>query len=448
MGAIYFGALPLIALLGVLFSLGQRGIRLFAGLAVVMLLYALGKFTPFFALIYEVPGVDLYRRPADATFPLAALLAICGGYGVHVLLMQRGKFRLWQAIAFSLGLFATCVAVAIWKDRLGQASLPLLMGAASLAVALLLLALLPRILQRAPIFALCCIGVVMTGDLAINNKPNESTAAAPSDYDVLRFGSENETLAVIREELKRAEAPDRRDRVELAAIDYSWPNAGLVHGFDHDLGFNPIRMKLYADATNAQDQIAVPEQRTFSPLYAGFRSPLADLMGVRLILSRYPLERMDPSFNPADFVSLGQTQEAYIWRNPRALARVMMVGAAQAADFDAMIKTGQWPQIDFTQTVLLSQADFTNKPSHSSGTARLLSYRNTVIDVEVTSPEGGYLVLNDLWHPWWRAELDGKSVPILRANVMFRAVAVEAGTHHIRFSFHPLSGLLSQLRSR
>jgi len=221
-----------------------------------------------------------------------------------------------------------------------------------------------------------------------------------------------------------------------------------VHGFDHDLGFNPIRMKLYADATNAQDQIAVPDQRTFSPLYAGFRSPLADLMGVRLILSRYPLERMDPTFNPADFISLGQTQDAYIWENPRALPRVMMVGSAQAADFDAMIKNGQWPQIDFTQTVLLSASDIKDQRQRPKGTARLVSYRNTIIDVEVTSSEGGYLILSDQWHPWWRAEIDGKNAPILRANVMFRAVSVDAGTHRIRFSFHPLQGLLTQLRAR
>ena len=353
-----------------------------------------------------------------------------------------------MALGLIIALFGACIAVAVWKERLAQATLPLMIGAASLTTALILLALLPRWMKRAPLIGLCGIGLVMVVDLAVSNKPNESTAASPDAYNVLRFGSENETLALIRRELAKTSAPDRRDRVELAAVDYNWPNAGLVHGFDHDLGFNPIRMKLYADATNAQDQIAVPEQRTFSPLYAGFKSPLADLMGVRLILSRYPLERMDPGFNPKDFVSLGQTKDAYVWQNPRALPRVMMVGSAQAADFDAMIKSGNWPQIDFTQTVLLSAADSKDVTQRPSGTARLISYRNTIIEVEVISPQGGYLVLNDLWHPWWRAELDGKQVPLLRANVMFRAVAVEAGTHRIRFSFHPLQGLLRELRAR
>lgn len=448
MGAIYFGAVPLVAMAGALLALGQKNIRLFAALALIMALYAVGKYTPFFALAYYLPGVDLYRRPADATFPLAALLAICGGYAVHVLVSARQSFRWTSAVGIILALFAACVAVAIWKDRFAQASGPLLIGAVSLGLAMLLLAWLPRLVQRAPVLALLCIGVVMSADLAVSNKPNESTAAPPSQYDALRFDSKNETLALIRRELAKHQAPDRRDRVELAAVDYDWPNAGLVHDFDHDLGFNPIRMKLYADATNAQDQVAIPEQRTFSPLYAGFHSPLADLMGVRLILSRYPLEQMDPKFDPAAFISRGRTKDAYVWENPRALPRVMMVGSAQGADFDAMIATGQWPQIDFTQTVLLSTSDLKDQRQRPKGTARLVSYRNTIVDIEVTSPEGGYLVLNDQWHPWWRAEINGKSVPILRANVMFRAVAVEAGTSRIRFSFHPLQGLLAQLRTR
>ena len=42
-----------------------------------MLLYALGAYTPVFHLMYELsPFVSLYRRAADATFVLCALLAI------------------------------------------------------------------------------------------------------------------------------------------------------------------------------------------------------------------------------------------------------------------------------------------------------------------------------------------------------------------------------------
>ena len=61
--------------------------------------------------------------------------------------------------------------------------------------------------------------------------------------------------------------------------------------------------------------------------------------------------------------------------------------------------------------------------------ARIVSYRNTEVVVEADSPGGGWVVLNDLWHPWWFAEVDGQPAEILRANVLFRAVAVPPGRH-------------------
>ena len=59
-------------------------IRFFTVAPVVALLYALGWYTPVFRALYELlPGVSLYRRPADATFLVGALGAILAGYGAH-----------------------------------------------------------------------------------------------------------------------------------------------------------------------------------------------------------------------------------------------------------------------------------------------------------------------------------------------------------------------------
>ena len=58
-------------------------IRFFT-VAALVLLYALGSYTPVVHLMYEfMPGVSLFRRPADATFVFCALLAIIAGYLVH-----------------------------------------------------------------------------------------------------------------------------------------------------------------------------------------------------------------------------------------------------------------------------------------------------------------------------------------------------------------------------
>jgi len=83
-----------------------------------------------------------------------------------------------------------------------------------------------------------------------------------------------------------------------------------------------------------------------------------------------------------------------------------------------------------------------------AGTARLTHYANAEVDVEVDAPSGGILVLNDVWHPWWRAAVDGRPTEILKANVIFRAVVVPAGKHTVRFTFHPFAGAFAELWAR
>jgi uncharacterized membrane protein YfhO len=83
-----------------------------------------------------------------------------------------------------------------------------------------------------------------------------------------------------------------------------------------------------------------------------------------------------------------------------------------------------------------------------AGSARILNYRNTEIVIEANSPEGGWVVLNDVWHPWWRAEIDDRPAAMLRANVLFRAVEVPPGRHRVRMVFEPISGAVQQIRDR
>ena len=62
--------------------------------------------------------------------------------------------------------------------------------------------------------------------------------------------------------------------------------------------------------------------------------------------------------------------------------------------------------------------------------------------IEVDAPQSGFVVLHDVWHPWWTANVDGIETQILRANVLFRAVRVPAGHHVLTFEFKPISGAI------
>src|SRR5438105_37530 len=60
--------------------MARRGTRLMTAVLAVALLYALGRYTPVYALAFEyVPGVHLFRRPIDGTFVLVAAFALIAG---------------------------------------------------------------------------------------------------------------------------------------------------------------------------------------------------------------------------------------------------------------------------------------------------------------------------------------------------------------------------------
>jgi hypothetical protein len=68
---------------------------------------------------------------------------------------------------------------------------------------------------------------------------------------------------------------------------------------------------------------------------------------------------------------------------------------------------------------------------------RIAHYAPERVEVLVAAATPGVLVLRDSAYPGWRALLDGAPAPLLRADGLFRAVAVPAGLHSVVFEFRP-----------
>ena len=414
------------------------------------MLYALGWYTPVFRLFYElVPGVSLYRRPADATFLIGALAAILAGYSTHRLFQEplaevtrRHVLIVLTVIALA---FEVAFGLAMWLGRLSFVWAPLAVAALSFIVSAAALGWARRQIPHQPVLAAAVIAAVLVADLAYNNGPNGSTGLPPATYDVLQPDTANATIAALKSAVVRNET--RRDRIELAGLGFPWQNASLTHKLENTLGYNPIRLGLYSTATGAEDAVGLPDQRKFAPLFPSYRSTLANLLGLRFIATGVPIETIDRSLKAADFPLVARTADGYIYENPAALDRVLFATEAKSASFAQMLQDGIWPNADLRTTVLLEKAPAA-EPQRPPGRVRILSYANTEVVVEADSPAGGWVVLNDLWHPWWFAEVDGKAAEILRANVLFRAVAVPPGRHMLRFVFRPLAGALAQVTGR
>ncbi len=485
MATFYFGMLPVLglALLPLMWRFRARfagaarpdgfdadphrrdGLFFFAAFA-CFLLYSLGRYTPFFSIAFSIiPGVDRFRRPADALFVACAMASMAGGYGVQRLLAEP-TFRL-SPLAARLGVavFAALLAagggLAFATGKLEGSIAPLAAAACFAAAALLGLAILRRLAAR-PVMAATAAALLLIADLGWNNAPNESTGLAPSTYDVLRPDTANETIALLKARTAATRGPDRIDRVELAGVGFHWPNVTLTHGLHHTLGYNPVRSAAYSTSVGARDHIAGPDQRLFTPLAPSYKSLMIDMVGLRYIATGIPMRDLyaaaprAPGLPPAvfseeDFPLIARTAEAYVYENPRALPRVLFAARAQQVDFAATIRSGLWPDgFDPRETVLLQRAATAAEAAARPGprSVRIVSYRNTEVVIEAVSESGGFVVLNDSWDDWWRVEVNGAAAQIEHANVVFRAVAVPAGTVTVRFVYRPFRGALGEVLKR
>ncbi len=65
----------------------------------------------------------------------------------------------------------------------------------------------------------------------------------------------------------------------------------------------------------------------------------------------------------------------------------------------------------------------------------ILEYQIQKIKVKAKATGNNLLFLSDSWYPKWKCFIDGKEVPILKANYVFRAVVVPNGEHEILFVY-------------
>ena len=421
MGVVYMSAFALMAVAYAVVRdrAADKPVAFFTFAATLVLAYALGWFTPLFQAAYAVlPGIDKFRRPADATFVSCGLISFVVGYGTHRLFTDAKDGEEKRSVPVFLGLALTLIAgaaaIAIWRERLPQAA-PALMTAAILFTATIAAWLIARwLMPIRPIAAGLLMVAVVAVDLRISNGPNGATALPRVAIDMLEPDNPHPTIARLKELVSATTTASHRPRVELTGLGYHWPNASLTHGLENTLAANPLRLSWYQTATGAGDTVANIDQRTFTPLMPSYASPFADRLGLRYIVTNGPAPAA--MIGGTDGLKLiDRIDRHHIYENEGTSPRVAAV--ANRNTFDPL----------------------------PGATATIARYTNTRVDIEVSVPQAGWLVLHDTWHPWWFATVADEPVPVLRASSIFRAVAIPAGDHVVRFEFRPLEGAWRQL---
>ncbi len=182
--------------------------------------------------------------------------------------------------------------------------------------------------------------------------------------------------------------------------------------------------------------------------FRDFSSKLFDLMNVRYILtSPYNFNVLSPKFKLAYLNDLAIYEN--IQAMPRAYAvhdyvvkegveQVLRYMGSDVFDMRKEVVLEDQPSPDFLKGV--------RQPS-SPPVVTIDSYTPDKIIITADLSANGWLVLSDSYYPGWKVEVDGTTAEILNANSNFRAVALPAGKHNVKFLYSPVSFKLASILS-
>jgi hypothetical protein len=393
-----------------------------------------------------LPALKVFRYPSKTLFLVAFVVALLGGMGVGAISRRGLTPRVQVALAVALLLAAGTaglVGMGLWVSLSPLAS-PALAAASGMV---LLLGSSDRL--RPIVTALALAGLAL-GDLLLAHAWLNPTA--PPDlvfdpppvvsqvdraghrrlyvYDYHSLAGTAERLLGRTDPYRVGPPPPGWSHKQLQAAGQRLylvpPSAGLF-GLEgsYDLDIRGLYSRPLNDITFFLRHVEG------TPVHG--RLLRMGAVGTVLSLHEQGLEDLDlevvlPSLFP---------EAIRVWRVPGGLPRTWVVGGARVADEREAFETLAAPMFDPAAEVLLPKGRPRTAPKPFVGSSRveLLDHDRVRLDVSASAP--AFVVLADAYDPGWRATVDGRPTPVIRANVAFRAVAVGAGRHVVEMAYRP-----------
>jgi hypothetical protein len=163
-----------------------------------------------------------------------------------------------------------------------------------------------------------------------------------------------------------------------------------------------------------------------------FRTEISALARRRMGPRQWEIHSRVPASAPAGM-------ESRLERRSRALPRAYLVSRYEIATPADALHRFIAADFDYEHGVLLEEdpgmvMDDAGAPREP---AEIVSYapERAVIRTRASGPR--LLVVSDTHFPGWKAFVDGTEAKILRANYLFRAIALPAGSHEVVFEYRP-----------
>ncbi|MCZ6689378.1 MAG: YfhO family protein [Planctomycetota bacterium] len=491
---IYLGVVPL--LIAPLAFIGtHRKPYFWLGALVVSLLLAFGKHLPLYRLVYEVvPYFDQFRSPFKALGIATFSVAILAGYGLETLLRGEDAARAARAILVSGIAWAIGLGIIVWISFAFYGRIAATEPLAQEAVGTIKDAMLGR--------ALIALAVLSAGTILVAMAARTASTRRIGWFSLLLFAAADLGLCawlatptkldefytipaplVTSLNLRTSGAPARLYRTppdEWAGLENlqlekqvdfyevrRWllaPNYGTIFGIEQFDSYESAVLFWHSKLQNFIERAPARERARMVGLFnVEYIISIPRALGRNFYGPPYAFESTFP-------LNVGTgTEPRTVLRNRLAFPRAYWAPeAVEITDGNEMLRR-ILEGADFTKQVLVTPPGGgpssvlheeqrmlpydpawrptpmeninigPNNPLPGLVEAASVKYSPNEVEVVVVAPAAGYLVLNDTYHPDWKAWVAGEEREIRRANYLVRAVPVPEGRSTVKFRFEPPS---------
>jgi hypothetical protein len=443
-GPVYFGAVVcFLFVLGIMVIRSPHKWWIIAASAIGIMLSWGSNFESINYFLFDhVPYLNKFRTPSMALVIPQFLFPVLGIWALQEILDRKNDPKLWKQVMMAAGITAgLCLLVGVGGSiffsftggedsqlqpemvkllRDDRASLASSSGLKSAAYILITAGLIWAFLKNRinQLVLIICTGIIIVIDLVPVSLDylNEKSYVDASEYDNI-FQPREVDKQILRD-------PDPYYRVlDLSRNTYNDAEQAYFHKCIG--GYHPAKMEIYQDLIDRQ-------------MSKGFNGQVLNMLNTKYIIFG------------------GQKRPPAVIPNPRACGNAWFVREVKwAATADEEMNGLNAPDIQDTAVMPgafdpkntavmrdMFKADMGNYTFGKDSTAyvKLDKYGLDDITFKSSNSKDGLAVFSDIYYSkGWKAYVDGKETPILKADYVLRAIKIPAGNHNIEFHFRPAS---------
>lgn len=481
----YFGVLTLVlSLLGIFFSKNKTRL-IYILLILFSLLVALGRFTPFYSLVYNfIPGFNFFRIPASILFVYVFSMVVLAGYGADYIrskfdnISNKQFFEMFCKLLIVFG-FITLITTpmihnqskllqnkgwqmlkqseisdspsakpdAFYHDKINKIIDQIIFGIAKLGALVLLIGILftARLKQKLtqPAFLIILFGILIA-DLWVFGMPliwQNDTSALFAKTDLVEFLEKDTSLFRVL------------DTSNYLPHWYSARyNLNLITGYD------PFILHYYVELTNlignysgySPTELPMQEDPNFD-LDTINNFKVLDMLSVKYLISDTKINhsRLKLVYNNSDYTYLRpyggkeyiqKNDSLFVYENTKSLPFAYVVSDIKVipSKEETLVELNKL-EYDSKETVILNKGPGLVNLSDGFKDALIEFYSPNKIIVSVNLTNPGLLVLSEIWYPGWKAYDNGMPIQVYKANHALRSVYLHQGNHTVEFIYEPTS---------